>query len=63
MIKFPTRKNIVTIGATIVAGISVFVNMVFNDILSCISSKRIKVSLGIEEDLRGAGCTMSTSPR
>lgn len=52
----------VTIGATIVAvGFLFSVNMVFNDILKPHQQQRIKVSLGIEEDLRGAGYNVNQS--
>ena len=62
MIKFPARKILVTIGATIVAvGFLFSVNMVFNDILKPHQQQRIKVSLGIEEDLRGAGYNVNQS--
>lgn len=58
----PGRTIAVTIGAAVCSVIFMFsVNKVFNDVLQPHQQQRIKVSLGIVEDLRGAGYNVNQS--
>ncbi len=58
----PVKKLLITVGGVIVAVIFLFsVNKVFNDVLQPHQQQRIKVSLGIVEDLRGAGYNVNQS--
>ncbi len=55
-------RVLVTIGAALVSVAFMFsVNKVFDDVLQPHQQQRIKVSLGIEEDLRGAGYNVNQS--
>ena len=61
-LRVPPRNILVTVGAAILAiGFLFSVNKVFNDVLQPHQQQRIKVSLGIEEDLRGAGYNVNQS--
>lgn len=61
-LRTPPRKILVTVGAAVLAvGFLFSVNKVFNDVLQPHQQQRIKVSLGIEEDLRGAGYNVNQS--
>lgn len=58
----PVKKIIITVGAAVIAIAFMFsVNKVFNDVLQPHQQQRIKVSLGIVEDLRGAGYNVNQS--
>lgn len=60
--KLRDRSVLITIGAAILSVTFMFsVNKVFDDILQPHQQQRIKVSLGIEEDLRGAGYNVNQS--
>lgn len=62
MFKHRIGKFLVTIGFAIVSVLFLFsVNYVFNNILEPHQQMRIKVSLGIEENLRGAGYNVNQS--
>ena len=62
MAKLRDRSMLITIGAAILSVAFMFsVNKVFDDILQPHQQQRIKVSLGIEEDLRGAGYNVNQS--
>lgn len=61
-LRVPPRKILVTAGAAVLSVCFLFsVNKVFNDVLQPHQQQRIKVSLGIEEDLRGAGYNVNQS--
>ena len=58
----PARPILLTVGAAVLAvGFLFSVNKVFNDVLQPHQQMRIKVSLGIEDDLRGAGYNVNQS--
>lgn len=58
----PVKRILITVGGAVVAVVFMFsVNKVFNDILQPHQQQRIKVSLGIVEDLRGAGYNVNQS--
>lgn len=60
--KYPARPVLLTVGAVVLAvGFLFSVNKVFNDVLQPHQQMRIKVSLGIEDDLRGAGYNVNQS--
>ncbi len=60
--KHPAKPILLTVGAVIFAvGFLFSVNKVFNDVLQPHQQMRIKVSLGIEDDLRGAGYNVNQS--
>ncbi len=62
MFKTKARNLIITVGAAIVSIIFLFsVNYAFTSILQPHQQMRIKVALGIEEDLRGAGYNVNQS--
>jgi len=62
MFKGPVKPLLITVGGAIAAVIFLFsVNKVFNDVLQPHQQQRIKVSLGIVEDLRGAGYNVNQS--
>lgn len=62
MFKGTPRKILVTVAATLCSIVFLFsVDKVFNDVLQPHQQMRIKVSLGIEEDLRGAGYNVNQS--
>ena len=62
MAKLRNRTVLITIGAAVMSVAFMFsVNKVFDDILQPHQQQRIKVSLGIEEDLRGAGYNVNQS--
>ncbi len=62
MLKHHIRKYIVTIAFAISSILFLFsVNYVFNEVLEPHQQLRIKVALGIEEDLRGAGYNVNQS--
>lgn len=61
-IKLKSNKLITTIATTILSIVFLFsVNYVFNNILEPHQQLRIKVVLGIEEDIRGAGYNVNQS--
>ena len=61
-LRIPQREIFVTAGAAVLSICFLFsVNKVFNDVLQPHQQQRIKVSLGIEEDLRGAGYNVNQS--
>ncbi len=58
----PVKRILITVGGALFAIIFMFsVNKVFNDVLQPHQQQRIKVSLGIVEDLRGAGYNVNQS--
>lgn len=60
--KSPAKPLLITVGGAIAAIVFLFsVNKVFNDVLQPHQQQRIKVSLGIVEDLRGAGYNVNQS--
>lgn len=62
MFRGPVKKLLITVGAAIIAvGFMFSVNKMFNDVLQPHQQQRIKVSLGIVEDLRGAGYNVNQS--
>lgn len=62
MFKGPVKPLLITVGGAVAAVIFLFsVNKVFNDVLQPHQQQRIKVSLGIVEDLRGAGYNVNQS--
>ncbi len=62
MFKAPARHLLITIGAALCSIAFLFsVNKVFNEVLQPHQQQRIKVSLGIVEDLRGAGYNVNQS--
>lgn len=62
MLRNPMKKYLVTIGAVIIAVIFLFsVDYAFNNVLQPHQQQRIKVALGIEDDLRGAGYNVNQS--
>ncbi len=62
MFKTKARNLIITVGAAIVSILFLFsVNYAFTSILQPHQQMRIKVALGIEEDLRGAGYNVNQS--
>lgn len=61
-VRLHNRQLVLIIGAVAVAvGFLFSVDKVFNDVLMPHQQQRIKVSLGIEEDLRGAGYNVNQS--
>lgn len=61
-LRFNPRPILLSAGAAVVAvGFLFSVNKVFNDVLQPHQQQRIKVALGIEEDLRGAGYNVNQS--
>lgn len=62
MFKTKAQKLILTVGAAVVAIVFLFsVNYAFTSILQPHQQMRIKVALGMEEDLRGAGYNVNQS--
>lgn len=62
MFKYKINKFLVTIGFAIVSVLFLFsVNYVFSNILEPHQQQRIKVTLGIEENLRGSGYNVNQS--
>lgn len=62
MMKFKSRRVITVAGATVAAIIFLFsVNYVFTNVLEPHQQTRIKVALGIEEDIKGAGYNVNQS--
>ena len=62
MARYRNRSLLITIGAALLSVAFLFsVNKVFTDVLQPHQQQRIKVSLGIEEDLRGAGYNVNQS--
>lgn len=62
LLRGPVKRILITVGWTLVAIAFMFsVNKVFNDVLQPHQQQRIKVSLGIVEDLRGAGYNVNQS--
>lgn len=62
MLRNPMKKYLVTIGAVIIAVMFLFsVDYAFNNVLQPHQQQRIKVALGIEDDLRGAGYNVNQS--
>ena len=62
MFKTKARNLIITVGAALVSIVFLFsVNYAFTSILQPHQQMRIKVALGIEEDLRGAGYNVNQS--
>jgi len=62
MFRSPARKLMVTAGAALAAIVFLFsVNYAFTSILQPHQQMRIKVALGMEEDLRGAGYNVNQS--
>lgn len=62
MFKMKTRKLMVTVGAAVVSVAFLFsVNYTFTSILKEHQQMRIKVSLGIEDDLQGVGYNVNQS--
>ncbi|MCM1503956.1 MAG: rod shape-determining protein RodA [Muribaculum sp.] len=60
--KHPAKPILLTVGAVVLSiGFLFSVNKVFNDVLQPHQQMRIKVSLGIEDDLRGAGYNVNQS--
>lgn len=58
----PVKRILITVGGAVFSIIFMFsVNKVFNDVLKPHQQLRIKVSLGIVEDLRGAGYNVNQS--
>jgi rod shape determining protein RodA len=61
-LKIPARRILISIGAVVCSVVFLFsVNKVFNDVLQLHQQQRIKVALGIVEDLRGAGYNVNQS--
>lgn len=62
MLRGPVRKYMVTIAAVLVSVVFLFsVNYAFSSVLQPHQQQRIKVALGIEEDLKGAGYNVNQS--
>lgn len=62
MFKTKARNLIITVGAAVISVVFLFsVNYAFTSILQPHQQMRIKVALGIEEDLRGAGYNVNQS--
>lgn len=62
MLKKPIKKYVITIGFFVLSVIFLFsVNYVFGTVLKPHQQMRIKVALGIEEDLRGTGYNVNQS--
>lgn len=62
MFKTKARNLVITVGAAVVSIVFLFsVNYAFTSILQPHQQMRIKVALGIEEDLRGAGYNVNQS--
>ena len=62
LLKLRTRQLLITIGAAVASLIFLFsVNIVFTSVLQPHQQLRIRVALGIEEDLRGAGYNVNQS--
>ncbi len=62
MFKSPARKLLITVGTAAAAVVFLFsVNYAFTSILQPHQQMRIKVALGMEEDLRGAGYNVNQS--
>ncbi len=62
MFRAPARKLLITVGGALAAILFLFsVNFAFTSILQPHQQMRIKVALGIEEDLRGAGYNVNQS--
>ena len=61
-LKIPARRILISVGAVACSIVFLFsVNKVFNDVLQLHQQQRIKVALGIVEDLRGAGYNVNQS--
>lgn len=61
-LRISSSKILITAGAVVLSvGFLFSVNKVFNDVLQPHQQQRIKVALGIEEDLRGAGYNVNQS--
>lgn len=62
MFKSPARKLMITVGTALAAIVFLFsVNYTFTSILQPHQQMRIKVALGMEEDLKGAGYNVNQS--
>lgn len=62
MFKTPAKKLVITAGTALVAIVFLFsVNYAFTSILQPHQQMRIKVALGMEEDIRGAGYNVNQS--
>lgn len=62
MFRSPARKLLITVGGALAAILFLFsVNYAFTSILQPHQQMRIKVALGMEEDLRGAGYNVNQS--